>query len=139
MSPLQEVDDIFAKLMTKAWSEHTVPTLVGTQGRLSVLSSNIIPMVSNAYYEFTLREQHAKQCEAERFVFHKKQGSSDMLSGKEARVDAGEVWNAAIEAKHAYKSISGVLDAMQAVITACQVTRKSLENEMKNTNYVQNS
>lgn len=135
---LNQVNEILAHLQSQKWSDIPPEVLVSAQGKLSVLLGNIGAMSVNALYEYELKEQHAKMCEAERYTFHRSEKNTEGECKAKARVDTSEVWNNAIEAKHAYKSLQSVLEAMKAVTTASQVTLKEHRADRANSGYQSN-
>ena len=133
MQPLEQVNQILNKLQARKWNEHDPQLLISSQGKLSILTANVGSEVADALHEYEIRETHAKMKESDLYIEHRKTGdSTDGECKAMARLDSSKEWNSVNEAKYHFKKLQSVLNAMQASITAIQVTLKWQMKELNN-------
>lgn len=136
---VQEVAKIIAKLQEGKWEDHSLPLLISAQGKLSSYQSNIASLVANARKEKEMKELYAKQKEADSFIEYRKNGETVKDSEAYARLEAIESRMRAIDAEEVYLDLKGVLDAMQSLLVACQVTIREMSREINSSGYQVNN
>lgn len=140
MKELEQVSEIIDYLQARKWNTYTPDELISAQGALSVLQASIGRAAVDALYEYEIKEQNAKMAETDMYMEVKdgKEKVTEAEAKAIAKQDANYETMEAIKAKKVYKDFMSVLDAMQAIIIACQVTLKQQGKEYGNTGYQRN-
>lgn len=137
---IEEVQKIITALQQGKWEEHSPQRLISAQGKLATYLANIGALAANARKEMDIKELHAKQKEADLFLQYKRDhGMTIAESQANARIDTFNDWDSFYSSKEHYNGLRAVLDAMQTLIIACQITVRELKHERDASKYMDNN
>jgi len=139
MEVLEEVNQIIEKLQEGKWSDHSPQLLESAQGKLSALQTNVSKLVCDARKEMNTRDIHVKNKEATQFLEYRKHKMSVEECKMNARVDVLNDLMKGLDAKAKYNDLKGVLDAMQTLTIAVQVTIREQGRELSASKYQNNA
>lgn len=137
MNVLTSINEIIAVLQDKRWSDHSEALLISSQGKLAVLQASLSSMVADANQMYLTKEVNYKQKESELFLKFKEEDMTVEEAKCNARVEIAFNARDYIEAKHHYESLRGLLNSVESIQTAIQVTLRAIHREA-GTAYAQN-
>jgi len=135
---LEEVNKIIGHLQEGKWSDHSPQKLISAQGKLASLLGNVIGLKTEARSIFDQWEIHTKNKEAENMLKHRKEGKTIDESKNTARIDVLNDMFKVSEARKLYEDYRGIVDTMQTLIVACQVTIRSMRDDLSSSKYKEN-